>query len=482
MTGAQRREQLLDVGRELFGERGLRGDLDRGDRGRADVSKPVVYEHFGGKEGLYAVVVDREMQLLLDRFTSALSAPGASPRSCCERAALVLLDYIEDDTDGFRVLTRDAPVTSGAGTLLLADRRGGPQGRAHPRASSSTPAGTTRGSPSSTARRWSAWSRWSGQWWLDTRTPDKHEVGRAPGQPGLQRPGPPGPARPTCVDRPGTGAAADARQPTRRAPGTGPWTARTVRNTPVAGQRRGQPDRGVGSSAASAATVGPGAADQRAAARPAPVVARSARRSSGPQRERRRLQVVAPAPPASAAAGPLRSAAMHRLGRRAAPRRRAARPAARSRSSSRVDRGRGQARPRRCRAPSAGARRASTGESCSPRPVPRATPPSRLNGTSLPSSRGQRQRGRPGWRGCPTARRGRPGRRRRPRCRRPARPRPGWPWRCRARRRRAPRRAGPAARRPARPGCGGRSGRVGPVGRRALAGHGRGTARPRAAR
>src|SRR3954451_12189330 len=31
-------------------------------------------------------------------------------------------------------------------------------------------------------------------------------------------------------------------------------------------------------------------------------------------------------------------------------------------------------------------RRASTGESCSPRPVPRATPPSRLNGTSLPSS------------------------------------------------------------------------------------------------
>ena len=74
---------------------------------RADVSKPVVYEHFGGKEGLYAVVVDREMQRLLDRFTSALSAPG-HPRELLERAALVLLDYIEEDTDGFRVLTRDA--------------------------------------------------------------------------------------------------------------------------------------------------------------------------------------------------------------------------------------------------------------------------------------------------------------------------------------------------------------------------------------
>ena len=32
---------------------------------KAEVSKPVVYEHFGGKEGLYAVVVEREMNRLL---------------------------------------------------------------------------------------------------------------------------------------------------------------------------------------------------------------------------------------------------------------------------------------------------------------------------------------------------------------------------------------------------------------------------------
>ena len=32
---------------------------------RAGVAKPVVYEHFGGKEGLYAVVFDREMQTLV---------------------------------------------------------------------------------------------------------------------------------------------------------------------------------------------------------------------------------------------------------------------------------------------------------------------------------------------------------------------------------------------------------------------------------
>ncbi|WP_233492329.1 TetR/AcrR family transcriptional regulator [Blastococcus sp. TF02A-30] len=115
MTGAQRRQQLLDVARELFAEKGFEATSIEEIAARADVSKPVVYEHFGGKEGLHAVVVDREMQLLLGRFTAALSTPG-HPRELLQRAALVLLEYIESDTDGFLVLTRDAPVTGGRGS------------------------------------------------------------------------------------------------------------------------------------------------------------------------------------------------------------------------------------------------------------------------------------------------------------------------------------------------------------------------------
>ena len=118
--------------RELFGRRGFEATSIEEIAAHAEVSKPVVYEHFGGKEGLYAVVVDREMQHLLGRFTSALSDPG-QPRELLQRAALVLLEYIEDDTDGFLVLTRDAPVTSGVGSYSVADRRGRAQGRAHPR-------------------------------------------------------------------------------------------------------------------------------------------------------------------------------------------------------------------------------------------------------------------------------------------------------------------------------------------------------------
>ncbi|MGW0700960.1 TetR family transcriptional regulator [Streptomyces sp. NPDC002867] len=121
MTGAERREQLLDIGRTLFAEKGFEGTSVEEIAAKAGVSKPVVYEHFGGKEGLYAVVVDREMRQLLDMVTGALTA--GHPRELLEQAAFALLDYIETYTDGFRILVRDSPVAQSTGTFasLISD-------------------------------------------------------------------------------------------------------------------------------------------------------------------------------------------------------------------------------------------------------------------------------------------------------------------------------------------------------------------------
>ena len=174
MTGPERRQQLVEVGREIFARRGYEATSMEEVSARADVSKPVVYEHFGGKEGLYAAVVDGEMAQLLERFETALSS-GGQPRELLERAALVLLDYIEDDTDGFRVLTRDAPLTSGTGTFssligevarkvehILADQF------------------TERGYDPQLAELYSqalvGMVALVGQWWLETRSLDKREV------------------------------------------------------------------------------------------------------------------------------------------------------------------------------------------------------------------------------------------------------------------------------------------------------------------
>ena len=79
MSASERREQLIAVARGLFAERGFDATSVEEVAARAQVSKPVVYEHFGGKEGLYAVVVDRELSVLTEAVTTALTRPSLSP-------------------------------------------------------------------------------------------------------------------------------------------------------------------------------------------------------------------------------------------------------------------------------------------------------------------------------------------------------------------------------------------------------------------
>src|SRR5512139_4255852 len=116
MTSAERREQLIAISRGLFAQKGYEGTSVEEIAARAEVSKPVVYEHFGGKEGLYAVVVDREVRSLLTMMQDALTA--GHPRMLLEQAALALLDYIEQSSDGFRILVRDSPVGSASGSFV----------------------------------------------------------------------------------------------------------------------------------------------------------------------------------------------------------------------------------------------------------------------------------------------------------------------------------------------------------------------------
>lgn len=105
MSGKERREQLISIGRAAFAELGFDGASVEEIAARAGVSKPVVYEHFGGKEGLYAVVVDREMTRLEKVVTDSLSH-GRS-RARIEQAVIALLSYVEEETDGFQILVRD---------------------------------------------------------------------------------------------------------------------------------------------------------------------------------------------------------------------------------------------------------------------------------------------------------------------------------------------------------------------------------------
>lgn len=173
MTSAARREQLLQVGRSLFAERGFEATSVEEIAAKAGVSKPVVYEHFGGKEGLYAVIVDREMQKLLGMVEGALTEDH--PRRLLEQAALALLTYIEQDTDGFRILVRDSPVATSAGTFasLIVDIAGQVE---HLLAGEFKARGFDAKFAPMYSQMLVGMVALTGQWWVDVRKPKKTEV------------------------------------------------------------------------------------------------------------------------------------------------------------------------------------------------------------------------------------------------------------------------------------------------------------------
>ncbi|GAB2874091.1 TetR/AcrR family transcriptional regulator [Myroides odoratimimus subsp. xuanwuensis] len=170
MTSVERRAQLLEVARSLFAERGFDGTSIEEIAARAGVSKPVVYEHFGGKEGVYAVVVDREVTHLLTVMQAALTG---GPRRILEGATMALLDYIEASPDGFRIITRDSPIGSSTFQTIIGDVIGQVEGIL---VDEFARLGLDAAMAPMHARMLVGMVASTGQWWLDHRSPDKREV------------------------------------------------------------------------------------------------------------------------------------------------------------------------------------------------------------------------------------------------------------------------------------------------------------------
>lgn len=173
MSGSERREQLVAVGRKLFASKGFEAVSVEEIAAKAGVSKPVVYEHFGGKEGLYAVIVDREVTLMISTINSSMG--GDNPREMLESAALAMLTYIETSTDGFRILVRDSPPGMVPGSFAssiqdIADKVEGTLAKQF----------NDRGYPKKWAPMYAqmlvGMVGLTGQWWVDVRKPKKEEV------------------------------------------------------------------------------------------------------------------------------------------------------------------------------------------------------------------------------------------------------------------------------------------------------------------
>ena len=157
----------------MFAKRGYEATSVEEIADKAKVSKPIVYEHFGGKEGLYAVVVDREMDYVVRRIAEAIST--GTPRERVERAALAFLMYVKDHPDGFAVLAHDAPITSARGGMSgmlndVAERVGDVFATAFKDAGYDAKAAPIY------AHALIGMVTFVGQWWTDVRKPPVEEV------------------------------------------------------------------------------------------------------------------------------------------------------------------------------------------------------------------------------------------------------------------------------------------------------------------
>ncbi|HYH27915.1 MAG TPA: TetR/AcrR family transcriptional regulator [Actinomycetota bacterium] len=173
LPSQERHEQLIEVARRVFAERGYAASAIEEIASRAGVTKPVVYQHFGDKEHLHAVVIDREVRSVLERFSQALGS--GDPRTSLEQAADAFLRYIEEEPDGFRVLVRSGPPGTEGGRLpsVLADvataveKLLGRELRAR---------GLPRRMAPVLSRALVGMVAMTGQWWLDVRRPRRGRV------------------------------------------------------------------------------------------------------------------------------------------------------------------------------------------------------------------------------------------------------------------------------------------------------------------
>lgn len=95
----------------MFAKQGYEYALIEDIAQKAGVSKPIVYEHFGAKEGLYAAIVEREMDDLVLRVSDSIAQ--GTPRQRFENAVSAFMKYAREEPEGFAVLTRDSPTAVG---------------------------------------------------------------------------------------------------------------------------------------------------------------------------------------------------------------------------------------------------------------------------------------------------------------------------------------------------------------------------------
>ncbi|WP_242614182.1 TetR/AcrR family transcriptional regulator [Actinomadura roseirufa] len=111
MSRADRERQMLDVAEEVFGERGYQAASMDEIAERCGVSKPMLYEYFGSKDGLLTACVCRSKAELLD-VTQKAMAGATAPEDVLWRGMVAYFSFIDAHSRSFAMLLGEPPAGS----------------------------------------------------------------------------------------------------------------------------------------------------------------------------------------------------------------------------------------------------------------------------------------------------------------------------------------------------------------------------------
>ena len=106
MRGPERKAQLLDVARKVFGAKGFHGVSMEDVAREAGVTKPILYDHFSSKEALYLALLDADSLELEDRIRRALVAPTGN-RERIRASFEAYFEFVDEHAEGFQLLMQE---------------------------------------------------------------------------------------------------------------------------------------------------------------------------------------------------------------------------------------------------------------------------------------------------------------------------------------------------------------------------------------
>lgn len=115
---AERERQILDAAAEVFAERGYHAASMDSVAERVGVTKPVLYDHFGSKEGLLLACISRARQELLT-VTSKAVAAGSSQEDMVRRGFRAFFDFLDSRGGSWTLLYEETAKPVGAAVEAL---------------------------------------------------------------------------------------------------------------------------------------------------------------------------------------------------------------------------------------------------------------------------------------------------------------------------------------------------------------------------